>query len=237
MLLAPLPTRVLSHELMDAPDLAPDQTHRALRGLARLNAFSGAARTLWRAIEPVARAHNPLSLLDIATGSADVPLEVARLAGRRGFSLNLAACDIRPEMRAAAAANAARRGQSLRLFAFDALRDQIPDQFDIITISLFTHHLENPAVVRLLSTARQATRRLLVVSDLHRTPVNLALVATTSRLITTSRIVHTDAVLSVRAAFSIPEMAALAAQAGLVNARITRAFPCRLLLTWSPPDA
>ena len=42
-------------EIMDLPDLAPERHSKALRGLARINQWSGSAGLLWRPIRNCAK--------------------------------------------------------------------------------------------------------------------------------------------------------------------------------------
>ncbi len=223
---------------MDDPGLDPRLHAQALRGLARLNRVSGVARTLWKVIEPLAREAGSrgkaLSVLDVATGSADVPMALAGLARASGISLELHACDISPRALEHAQERARAAGVALRTFAVDALREPLPATYDIVTCSLFLHHLDEDDVVRVLAAMREATRGMLLVSDLRRCRRGLALAAVASHVFSRSPVVHTDAVLSVRAAWTIEELRAMAARAGMADARVVGVRPCRMLLSWSP---
>lgn len=224
----------MSHELMDSPSLDSGEVERALRGLSRLNRVSGAAGLLWKYIRPLVSRGEPLTLLDIATGAGDVPVALARLARTRGCLLEVSGCDLRAEMRSVAEAGAEKRGVKLRTFAFDATKDEIEGRYDVVVASLFTHHLSEADVVRLLECMKRAARRMVVVSDLHRDALTLAIVGLASRLVTRSRVVRVDAALSVRAAFTRGEFQALAQRAGLAGAEVHRGFPCRFVMTWRP---
>ena len=103
-----------------------------------------------------------------------------------------------------------------------------------MTSSLFLHHLDRPRAIELLCRLQRVTRRLLLVHDLRRTPMGLAVAWLVPRLITRSPVVHVDGPRSVRAAFTIPEVAQLAADAGLRRARVERCWPWRYLLQWRP---
>jgi hypothetical protein len=84
-------------ELMDDPALDPVEHRRALAGLARINAVSGSAKVLWPALRTLARQHaRPLRVLDIATGSGDVPLALHRLAVKENLPITFAGCDLSP---------------------------------------------------------------------------------------------------------------------------------------------
>jgi SAM-dependent methyltransferase len=226
-------------ELMDDPSLAPDRHAAALRGLARLNRAAGAARVLWPSLlrEALAAGSRPLQVLDLATGSGDLPAALLRRGRRAGLAMNIDGCDLSP----VAVATASRRAddasfghgrQSSRFFVLDVLNDAIPDGYDIIMCSLFMHHLSEEQVVSILYRMRCAAGRLVLVSDLERRRDGLLLARAASRLLTLSDVVHTDAVLSVRAAFTLDEFAELADEAGLAGARLERRWPCRFLLEW-----
>src|SRR5689334_4737167 len=86
--------RRLEPELMDQPGLEFARHAQALRGLERINAWSGSAGILWPAIRELGRRRGgPIRLLDVATGAGDVPLRLLRKAARAGLSLEIHACD------------------------------------------------------------------------------------------------------------------------------------------------
>ncbi len=217
---------------MDSPELDAASIHAALRGLARLNTLSRAAADIWGAIRPATRAGESLTLLDIATGSADVPVGVAERARRAGVPIELLLCDQRAEMRDAAARRAADAGIAARTFAFDALAGGIDVSADVVTTSLFTHHLSDTHIVGLLRWMKSAARRMIVISDLVRSRRNLALVWLATRAVTRSRIVHADGPLSVRAALTPSEFTELAEEAGLRAGSIRTTPFCRFVYTW-----
>ena len=85
-------------EIMDQPDLNADRHVKALRGLARINFWSGSAGILWPALAALARTMAPNSprVLDVATGGGDLPIRLWRRAQRAGLTLHLEGCDISP---------------------------------------------------------------------------------------------------------------------------------------------
>jgi len=82
-------------ELLDGP-LDEELLAGNLRDLARINRWLGGADLSERAIAPLAMNSFVLSILDVGTGGADIPLRLAR-DGRE-----ITATDIRPEIVAAA---------------------------------------------------------------------------------------------------------------------------------------
>ena len=85
-------------ELMDDPALEPRRHAEALRGLARINRWSGSVRILWGPLRMLARRRGgrTLRVLDLATGAGDLPIGLWRRAQRAGLPLELAACDASP---------------------------------------------------------------------------------------------------------------------------------------------
>jgi 2-polyprenyl-3-methyl-5-hydroxy-6-metoxy-1,4-benzoquinol methylase len=222
-------------ESMDDPSLDEHRHAAALAGLARLNRAAGAAGILWPAIGAEIRAAGSrrLRLLDIASGSGDVPVLIARRARRAGLPIEVHGCDVSPR----AVAIATQRAQRARLegasfFRLDVLHDEIPAGYDILTCSLFLHHLADEQAVDLLYRIRCAARQLLLVSDLERRRDGLVLAWSASRILTRSNVVRNDALLSVRAAYTLEELEELAIAAGLESASLKRCWPCRLLLMW-----
>jgi SAM-dependent methyltransferase len=220
---------------MDDPALDGREHERALAGLRLLNRISRTAPTLWGPIRTLAATpgHGTVRILDIATGSGDVPLALDRIAHKEGVSLAIDACDISP--RAIQTARARARSADLRFFTLDAIRDELPGDYDVVMCSLFTHHLAEQDVVDLLYKMRTAARRMVLVSDLVRSRTGLRMAWLATRLFSRSRVVRTDALLSVRAAFTIPEFEELAEGAGLTHARVELRWPSRLLLIWIRP--
>lgn len=226
--------RQLLPEWMDEAGLAPQLHQEALAGLARLNRLSAAARPLARAIVAHCKARRirQAELLDLASGSGDVPLAVARLAAARGISLRVAGGD-----RSALAVDRASRGADsqgipARFFVCDALRDDLP-QADFVTCSLFLHHLTEEQAVIALRRAGRAARQLLIVSDLKRSLAGYAAAWLTARAVTRSPVVWYDAPQSVVAAFSRAELMALAREAELNGATVRSCWPFRWLLEWT----
>jgi len=235
MFLSTLRRRDRRPELMDDPALPPADHRRALAGLARINRWTGAAKLLWPPLRTLAGTlPRPPRVLDVATGSGDIPLALARYAARAGVPVEIAGCDISP----VAVAEAARRAggaPNLRFFVHDVLKTPLPDGYDAVTCSLFVHHLDEPEAVNLFRAMKAAAGRLVLVNDLARGRFNYLAVAFAARVLSRSRIVPADGPLSVRAACTVGEMKARAERAGLTGAVVRGKFPCRQLLTWEKP--
>jgi 2-polyprenyl-3-methyl-5-hydroxy-6-metoxy-1,4-benzoquinol methylase len=221
-------------EMMDQPELDPRAHRAALRGLERINFWSNSARILWKPIRILARefSSRPLRLLDIATGAGDVPLRLWRRAQRAGMPLDVAGCDISPVSIEFARKRAEECQVPATFFTADVCRDELPGDYDVITSSLFLHHLDAEEAVLLLRGLARVARRLVLVSDLNRSRAGYLLAWMGTRLLSLSRVVHTDGPRSVEGAYTIPEAQALAERAGLTEASVEPRWPCRWLLVW-----
>lgn len=230
MFLASLRSRHRIPELMDDPAIDPGEHRRALKGLVRLNRVSDSAGVLWPEIAKLsARLRRTVRVLDVATGSGDVPRKLLARANRNGVSLELSGCDISPT----AIEEAARLSPEISFFRHDALRDRLPTGFDAVTCSLFLHHLSEDEAVALLANMEHAARHAVLVNDLSRSRFNYCGVWLACHVLTGSRVVRFDGPASVRSAFTPTEALALAGRAGLHGATVKNRFPARFLLSWS----
>lgn len=231
-LLRSLSRREIAPELMDDPRLDPAEHRHALAGLTRLNHWSRAAAAFWPTLRRLALDRKPVRLLDVATGSGDVPLTLARWAKAAGFEVEVHGCDISDTALSVARSRA--DDVSATFFRHNAVTDPLPGGFDLVTCSLFLHHLPAEGVTAVLRHMRVAGRAV-VVNDLARGRLNFALVWLASHALTRSRVVRYDGPVSVRAAFTPAELRQLAELAGLIGATVQGSWPCRMLLTWSRP--
>lgn len=231
-------TRDRKPELMDQPGLDEALHRQALCGLRRVNRISGTVGNLWNPIRRLAAelSGRPVRILDVASGAGDVAVGIARQARRARISVQVDGCDVSPVAVEAAGIFAESAGlDNVRFFPLDALREPLPATYDVITCSLFLHHLENPDAITILRRMAEATRHLALVDDLCRSALGYAMAWVGCRVLTRSPIVHTDGPRSVAAAFTEDEVLELAHRAGLTDTRIIRHWPERFLLSWRKP--
>ena len=224
-------------ELMDQPGLDDAVHRRALTGLRTVNMFSRTARAIWRGLADAGLlGKEPVRLLDIAAGGGDNVLRLAAHARHSGVSLTAHGCDISATAVAHAQAVATRAGfPDVHYFQLDALRDPLPEDYDVLMCTLFLHHLEESDAEELLRRMAAAARRLVLVDDIVRSRFGYVLAWGGGRLLTRSPIIHVDGPLSVRAAFSLGEARELVERAGLRGAQFRRHWPERFLMSWRKP--
>ena len=224
-----LAARRVVPERMDAPDLPPADHFRALNGLARLNAVSRPLAGVTEVVRRVARKlPRPVRVLDVACGGGDNLGRLLRWARRSGVAVEGCGCDLSK----IALTHAALFAELADWRVCDVLREPLPSGFDVLTCSLFLHHLSDADATALLAKMRDAAGSAVVANDLVRGPVGLGLVWAGSRLLSRSKVVHFDGPASVRAAFTPTELRALATAAGMGGAAVRTVFPCRMVLTW-----
>lgn len=223
-------------EWMDQPDLDPELHRHALQGLARLNFFSNGAGVLWKAIVELAKKKpvGPLTVLDVATGSGDIPLALAHKARKARLNIQFSATDKSRFALETLQKKSRARNLPVECFESDALTGPSFPSHDVVICSLFLHHLDGGEAVTLLQRMAKAARFGLLVNDLERSWLNWHMVWVASHMLTTSPVVRLDGPRSVAGAFTREEALKLAKTAGLETALVKSRWPCRFLLSWQP---
>ena len=221
-------------ELMDDPELDPKAHLEALRGLEALNSVSRNTDLLWQELSTFFNRSeaSPLRVLDLATGGGDTLIALDKRARREKLAVEFVGADISPTAVEHANKRARLENSRAKFISLNVLEDALPNGFDIVMTSLFTHHLDPPQVIELLKRMSGAAKEMVLVNDLVRSDLSLALVWLATRLFSRSKIVHYDGPVSVRAAFTPDEMRSMGVKAGLGSCSVKRCPPCRQMLIW-----
>lgn len=213
-----------AHELLDGPLDEPATLDGNLRDLRRINRWLGGAALSAAALDALAAHRAELTLLDVGTGGADIPVALARLARTRRRRLHAVGIDNRPEVLAAAARvrpNDVGGGDGIELHVGDGRRLAYADRsFDVAHASLVLHHLDPAVAVDTLREMGRVARLGVVINDLDRTPLGWVGAWLIGHLLTANRYTRHDAPLSVRRAYRPQEASALLYAAGLRPVRI-----------------
>ncbi len=225
--------RRLEPELMDDLSLDAELHRQALRGLERINALSLTAETFWKPIKEFYLSEKkPLRILDIASGAGDILTRLALKTRKENLPFVFEGCDFNSQAVDYANHRAKIRNLPVSYFLHDALRDPMPERFDIVINSLFLHHLSEDGLGQFFKTLHASRARLLLICDLKRSRAGLSLAYLGTRLLSRSRIVHWDGPQSVRAAFTTAEILQFVDSAGLPKPRLQTVWPQRYLLAW-----
>ena len=188
--------RVDAPEILDSDACSATDVEISMCDLGRVNRWFGGVATTRKMVERVAEASGvkTLSLLEVAAGSGMVPELVRQKLARRGIALDVTLLDrARSHL---STANHSVVGDALGL----PFRD---GAFDLVSCNLFAHHLDALRLGRFVREGLRVSRRALLINDLVRHPVHLALVYA-SYPIMRSRVAWLDGVTSVRRAY-VPE--------------------------------
>lgn len=226
-------SRELEH--LDKGDYTAEEYEGCLVELRRINRFAGDTgalrRSLLREIEE--SGVKSFSVLDVGAGSGELLRVVARWARREGKRASLIGLELNARSAVSILEESgglheigAVRGDAMNL-PFD------DDAFDYAICSLFTHHFRDPEVVVVLKELSRVARRRVFVIDLHRHPLAFYLYTTLGRLFLYNRLIREDGALSILRSFRPLELHGLAREACLVDARVRRSFPFRLVLSAS----
>jgi len=165
---------------------------------------------------------NPLRILDLATGGADVPRAIARWARQRHVAVEITAVDANPEIVTIAREQCA-AWPEIRIEQQDLLAlPYAPASFDVVLCSLALHHFSEANVVAILRRIHDIARVGYVINDLRRNRVAIGVSKLMARTIIRNPIARFDAPASCERAFSVADLRAMATRAGLDNFTIRR---------------
>jgi hypothetical protein len=226
--------RINTPELLDSPNCPPHEIEASLRDLSRINRWFGGVATTRKLIERVAAATGKkhFEVLEVAAGFGEVPKLAAQQLAHKGITLEVthldrAASHLLPGNRAVVA---------------DALALPFPDSsFDLVSSTLFAHHLEPEELARFAAESLRVTRHAVLINDLIRHPLHLALVYAGFPLMR-SYVSRVDGVASVRGAYVPEEMRHILASASPIGSaaplEISRHYLYRMgVIVWKRAGA
>ena len=155
-------------------------------------------------------------MLDLATGSGDIPRLVIDYARKVGATVTVEAIDQQSSTLEIARSLSADYPE-IDFKQGDVLSFGEDGQYDIVLCSLALHHFDETAAVRLLERCRRLSRKFVLVSDLRRGFLATVGVYLLTALIYREPMTRTDARLSAARAFSFREFGSLAERAGWRN--------------------
>jgi ubiquinone/menaquinone biosynthesis C-methylase UbiE len=209
-------TRLDAPELMDGDAFSADELAGNFRDIQRVNRWFGGTSAVLAALPAlIPYGAASFSLLDLATGVADIPLAVERWGVARGYEVNITATDISPRILDLASDQIA---GSTRIKLQEADARALPFEsgsFDIVTCSLALHHFSPADAVLVLREMDRLCRSGFVVNDLRRGAVGYGATWLASRLTTRNRLTRHDAPRSIRRAYTPAELRLLLERAGI----------------------
>jgi ubiquinone/menaquinone biosynthesis C-methylase UbiE len=197
--------RTVIPELLDDDARTPAEVALGLADLDRINRWFGGVSGLARQVEQVARAtgRRELTLLDVGGATGTLTRRVRHCLQPRGIRLEVTVLD--------RAASHLAGGHRPSVAAGATALPFRGSSFDLVACSLFLHHLEPEEVRQFANEALRVARLALLINDIRRHPVHLALVYAGMPLYR-SRLTRHDAPVSIHRAYTAAEVGALLAQ-------------------------
>lgn len=216
------PPKRSTEEFLDTPGQNPVELSGLLSDIRRTNRRFGGYPLVLHYLDrflPHLPA-GPISLLDVATASADVPRAIAAWARRRQLRMRIAALDASRDI-----LELARYGidayPEITLVRGDALALPVPDRaFDVVICGLALHHFADDQAVRVLQEIDRVARFGFIVNDILRTWSAYLGAWLDTRFLSRNRLARHDGPLSVLRSFTLEEFRAMVRKAGLSDVEV-----------------
>ena len=222
-------------ELMDRPQPVTPELVSDLRSIRQLNRYFGSYTLINYFLRRWIRRDTQARVLDLATGSGDIPRLVVDHARKVGATVTIAAIDQQNSTLEIARRLSANYPE-IDFKQSDVLAfGESAASCDLVLCSLALHHFREDDAVRLLERCRQLSNKFVLVSDLRRGFLATIGVYLLTALIFREPMTRTDARLSAERAFSFREFHSLAQRAGWKNFQ-HRKFRFARQAIWLEPE-
>jgi ubiquinone/menaquinone biosynthesis C-methylase UbiE len=227
--------RSTAREMMDSPDNPRELLEDDLRNLRIINRYLGNYRAVLGGLARLIKEQKlrRFSLLDVGTGSADIPARIASWARRNHLAAQLIGLDPEP-VTLRAAVNQTRDYPEIALVRGDGRTLPFAsDSVDFVLSSQMLHHFSEDDIINLLRSWSRVARRAIIVCDLVRHPVAYHGIRLVTKAFTRNIMTRTDGPLSVQRAFTLEEWRELFERAGIGPFRVFPKFPFRQMTLFS----
>jgi len=222
-------------ELLDQPEHDRDELAANLADIRTVNRLAGGIGTTLRALPPLLAAvpaDRRATVLDLATGSGDIPRALIDRCRREGRAVAVVASDASPAILDEARRHLAGYPEAT-FAAYDARAVPLPDRsVDIVLCALALHHFPPTEAVAVLREMARVARVGCVVNDITRSRLGFVAAWVASRVATRNRLTHHDMPLSVRRAYTPDELRGLLADAGIEGATVRPRWLFRMAAVW-----
>lgn len=199
---------------MDRPQPVTPELASDLRNLRQLNRYFGSHSLIEHFLRRWILPNSHLRVLDLATGSGDIPRLVVDHARKVGAKITVEAIDQQGSTVEIA------RGLSATYPEITFLEGDIlsfgegGSPYDLVLCSLALHHFDENDAVQVLARCLQLSRKYVLVSDLRRGLLATVGVYLVTALIFRDPMTRADGRTSAARAFSFQEFRTLAERAG-----------------------
>lgn len=203
---------------------------RSHRDIALSNRLFGGVHAVRAELAPwLVPEAGAVTLLDVGTGTGDIPERLRKEAARRGVSLQVIGLDGRMELVRAT------RELPVPGVCGDALDLPFATRsFDFVIASQVLHHFTHDDAVRLVREMNRVARRRAVIADLRRSWVAVAGLWLVSFPLGFHRVSRHDGIVSILRGFESPELRDLVKGATGVVPSVRRRPGWRITASWTP---
>jgi SAM-dependent methyltransferase len=230
-----LSSRQRQAEWIDAPDADPVLLRKSLAYIRHVNILFGYTRATLSHLQRFSAHWRPgqrITVLDVATGSADIPRAILKWAMRRKLDVRVVGVDLHSATAAEAASS--NHDAKLQIVRANALTLPFADgSFDYAVTNMFLHHLDEDQVVQVLREMTRVSRRGIIAADLIRNRRAYGWISFFTLL--ANPMVRHDARVSVGQAFTEADVLALRDRAGITFASYHQHFGHRFILAGERP--
>lgn len=212
-------------ELIDDLELDNDALRENLEELAIINKYlggnqvtiSGLKKIILTNKSEIPNPKSPIRIADLGCGGGDMLMVMADWAKKQGINAQFIGIDANDFM-IDFAQKRTHNYQNINYLHQNIFSEEFQKHsFDIVTMTLFCHHFEDEALIKILQQFRKQTRLGVVINDIHRHWFAYHSIAWITKLFLKSYLVKNDAKLSVWRAFRRKDLENIIKKAGYTN--------------------
>jgi len=203
-------------EMMDRPQPVSAELERDLERIRQLNRWFGSYWLVFSFMRRWIKPGDQVRIVDLATGSGDIPRLIVDHARKIGAKVEIDALD-RQSATLEIAKKLSAGYEEISYIGANILEWKPAAAHDIALCTLTLHHFSNEDAVKVLRRCSEVATRFVLVSDLRRGFFLKAGVYILTAFVLREPMTRYDARLSAARAFSFKEFDKLARQAGWQN--------------------
>jgi SAM-dependent methyltransferase len=226
----PIIARRRGVEILDNRNVDPAIMTRSMADVERANRLFGGADAMLNEIrETIAELPKCASLLDVGTGTADIPAGARKLAAENGVKLTTVGFDISKVLLEK------NRKRNDSVVVGDALSLPFRDSsIDVVTCSQVLHHFPDGDAKKLITEMNRVARTRVVISDLRRSVIAAGGLWLASFLLGFHPVSRHDGVVSIMRGFVARELADLVVSAIGQRPVVKHRRGFRVTTSWKP---
>lgn len=223
-------------EIMDDLSTPERELRINLKELETINKYLGGYNVILSALNKL-NIKNNTTIIDLGSGGGDTLRAIAKWGRKRKIKLYLIGVDWNEVMATYGKEHSAQYPEITYRTAdiFDNQLDNI--HADVVTCSLFCHHFEHDALVKLIRRMQQLASKTVIINDLHRHWFAYYSIKVITAIFSKTYVVKNDAPLSVARALTKKEWKKVMFDAGINEYKIKWKWAFRWLITFKKPNS